>query len=156
MFFFFKLTSERKKIEIMRSKWKFYIDNELPKKNLEKQFLSLQMKRQSKRISSYSTDVRRADRIHKKSRLEPKSKTQIPKKIIWENWTLCPILPRNHNSKIQLFSFSRTQQNKLKPVIFLYIMDKTHALIWKTIDDFLQWLVVVIALSVAGLIQELY
>ncbi len=68
-----KLTTERKKIEIMSNKWKLkntksYIENDLPKEILEKQYLSRQMKKASKTITSHGTEVRRSNRNHKNYR----------------------------------------------------------------------------------------
>jgi hypothetical protein len=78
-----KLTTERKKIEIMSKKWKLkntkiYIDNDLPKNILEKQYLSRQMRRASKKNSNYDTKVR-SNRNYKKLHRGSKNITPIPK-----------------------------------------------------------------------------
>jgi hypothetical protein len=95
-----KLTTQQKKFEIMSNKWKlkntkFYIDNDLPKEVLEKQYLSRQEKKASKKNKNFNTKFRRSNRNHKKTNSESKdSKTDE------KNWTLCQTLPHNHNKKM--------------------------------------------------------
>jgi hypothetical protein len=93
-----KLTNQRKKSEIMTNKWKlkntkFYIDNDLPKEVLEKQFLSRQEKRASLKNKNFDTKVngrlnRNHEKTHSKSKhKKPKSKS-FKKKLDSTSWTL--------------------------------------------------------------------
>jgi hypothetical protein len=79
-----KLTTEQKKTDIMRNKWKlkntkFYIDNDLPKEVLEKQFLDRQVRRASMKDTNHGTKIRRSSRNSRKMYGKPKSKTPISK-----------------------------------------------------------------------------
>jgi hypothetical protein len=79
-----KLTNERKMIEIMKNKWKLkgtkvYIDNDLPKEVLEKQYLSRQIKRAAERNTIHGTKINRSSRSSKKTHREPKIKKPTSK-----------------------------------------------------------------------------